>query len=231
MAEQVIVGEAVAGQAAKVLSAINKLIAGVNTSTFDLAEGLHEAKSNKYYLSLGFDTFGQYAKSLDLKVTKSYYLVRIVEVMTDAKVTRSEYEPVGIAKLRLISKLDVLDKDGKPIEYGEGVMMGDLVKSLVKDAPTIDPEEVAQVVAKLQGKTGDDEMVWLNIAVKRIVREKTILPALTLAKLHHGSVATDAEGISKDASDGQALEDVCSDYLSDPANNPTESISSGKGSK
>ena len=222
MAEQVIVGEAVAGQAAKVLSAINKLIAGVNTSTFDLAEGLHEAKSNKYYLSLGFDTFGQYAKSLDLKVTKSYYLVRIVEVMTDAKVTRSEYEPVGIAKLRLISKLDVLDKDGKPIEYGEGVMMGDLVKSLVKDAPTIDPEEVAQVVAKLQGKTGDDEMVWLNIAVTRIVRDNIVRPALDLAKAHIGTVGKDSGGIAIEPSDGRALEVLAVEFLNDPANEQSE---------
>ena len=67
----VIVGEAVAGQAAKVKKQINEIIKGVNTSTFTLAELLHEAKAKQYYLAWGHDTFGQYAKSLDLKVTKA----------------------------------------------------------------------------------------------------------------------------------------------------------------
>jgi hypothetical protein len=220
MNEPVVVGELVAGHASKVLAEVTALIKGVNTSTFDLAEKLHEVKAQKYYVSLGFDTFAAYTKSLDLRPTKSYYLSRIVEIMQAAGVARSEYEAVGIAKLRLISKLNVFE-EGKPIMYGD-LTMAECIKAMVEKAHEAEPEQVAQMVAKLQGKTGDDEMVWLNIAVKRIVREKTILPALALAKLHHGSVATDAEGISKDASDGQALEDVCADYLSDPANNPTE---------
>jgi len=67
-----VIGEAIAGQAAKVRIQIDNLIAGVNTSTFDLAELLHEAKAQQYYIAWGHDTFGQYAKSLDLKVSKSY---------------------------------------------------------------------------------------------------------------------------------------------------------------
>lgn len=221
MNDPVIVGEAVAGHASKILAEINNLIAGVNTSTFDLIERLHEAKSKKYYVPLGFDTFRQYATSLNLKVTKSYYLARIGEVMAHAGVTRSEYEPVGIAKLRAISKLNVIDDDGKNVMYG-GLTMAECIQGLVEKAKTSDPETVSLMVSKLQGKVGGDEMVWLNISVKRAVREQTILPALALAKLNHGSVAKDSDGISKDASDGQALEDVCADYLSDPNNNPTE---------
>ncbi len=220
MNEPVVVGELVAGHASKVLAEVTALIKGVNTSTFDLAEKLHEVKVQKYYVSLGFDTFAAYAKSLDLRPTKSYYLSRIVEIMQAAGVSRPEYEAVGIAKLRLITKLDIF-KDDKPVMSGD-LTMADCVKALVEKAKTTEPEEVAQIVAKLQGKTGDDEIVWLNIAVKRAVREKTILPALALAKLHHGSVAKDDEGISKDPSDGQALEDICADFLSDPNNNPTE---------
>jgi hypothetical protein len=40
-----VVGEAVAGQAAKFRDEINDLIAGINTSEFDLAERLYEVKS------------------------------------------------------------------------------------------------------------------------------------------------------------------------------------------
>lgn len=221
MIQQVIAGEAVAGHAGKVLAEITTLINGVNTSTFDLAEKLHEAKTGKYYTSLGFNTFAEYTKSLALRPTKSYYLARIVQIMADAGIPRSEYEAVGIAKLRTISKLDVLGENGEPVMHGD-LTMADCVKALVEKAKTTEPEEVAQIVAKLQGKTGEDEVVWLNIAVTRIVRENTILPALALAKLNHGSVAKDDEGISKDASDGKALEDVCAEYLADPANNPIE---------
>ena len=39
--EQVVIGEVEAGRAASVKRAINKLIHGVNQSTFDLAENLY----------------------------------------------------------------------------------------------------------------------------------------------------------------------------------------------
>jgi hypothetical protein len=104
-----IIGEAVAGRAAKVKSEIKKLIKAASTSTFDLAELLHEVKTNIYFREWGFDTFGKYAESLavdDLKTSKSYYLVRIVERMKACEIDRKTYETVGLTKLRVISKLD-----------------------------------------------------------------------------------------------------------------------------
>src|SRR5271166_3940622 len=140
-----IVGEAVAGQAAKVKKQINEIIKGVNTSTFTLAELLHEAKSKQYFLAWGHDSFIQYAKSLDLKVSKSYYLVRIVENMTAAGVTREEYEPLGIAKLRAIIELKMFDKEGKVIEF-EGLPMSDYVKELTSKAKEMPLEDIEKVV-------------------------------------------------------------------------------------
>lgn len=201
-----IVGEAVAGQAAKVRSQINSIIKGVNTSTFDLAELLHEVKTKAYYAP-EFETFGQYAESLEMKPSKSYYLVRIVENMGVAGIPRTEYEKVGIAKLRAISKIEPTDPGA-----------AEKIKALVSGAASMDLEEVNQSVAESKGLTGDDAMVWMNITLKKAARDEVIKPALALAKKNIGTVGKDSEGMAVDASDGAALEMVCADFLSDPNN-------------
>src|ERR1700688_430359 len=96
---QVIVGEAEAGQAAKVRKQLNALIKNLGTSTFDIMDLLHQIKSEKLF-SPKYNTFAEFAKTLDLKVTKSYYLVKIREVMNAAGVPRETYEPIGLSKLR-----------------------------------------------------------------------------------------------------------------------------------
>jgi hypothetical protein len=208
--EQVIVGEAIAGQSKQILSQIDALIAGVNTSTFDLAELLHKVKKNALYAPEN-ESFGEYAKGLDLKVSKSYYLVRIVEAMDFAGIPRSIYEPVGLAKLRVISrmKFDGPNAVENPVEK---------LQALVETAPTLSLEELGQQIAQAQGLTGDDAMVWINITLKKAARDEVVKPALDLAKKNIGSVGKDEDGMSKDASDGAALEAVCADFLSDPNN-------------
>lgn len=204
---QVIVGEAVAGQAKKVRKEIDALIKGVNTSTFDLAERLQSVKKNAWY-SPDYDSFGEYAKSLDLKVSKSYYLVKIVEAMNAAGIPRAEYEQIGIGKLRFISRINLAEPDAV-----------EKIKALVASAGTMDLEQVTQSVATAQGLVGDDAMVWLNITLKKAARDEVVKPALELAKKNIGTVGKDEEGNGKDASDGAALEAVCADFLSDPNNN------------
>src|SRR5689334_4531025 len=98
--QSVIVGEVEAGRAATVRRQINKLVALANTSTFDLAELLYESKSKNYFTGWGFESFAKYAKSLAIKYTKSFYLVRIVENMKAAGLERAQWEPVGMGKLR-----------------------------------------------------------------------------------------------------------------------------------
>ena len=135
--------------------------------------------------------------------------------MTAAGVPREDYEPVGIAKLRVISKLDMFDKEGKVIEF-EGLPMGDYVKEVTSKAKEMPLEDIEKVVAQLQGKTGDDEQVWLNISISKSARDNVVQPALELIKQHIGTVGKDADGNHKDASDGAALESMAAEYLSDP---------------
>ena len=207
-----VVGEAVAGQATKVLAQIYDIIKDTNKHTFNLGELLYEVKKNKYYLKLGFDTFSSYGKSLDLRITKLYYLSKIAETAEGVGIPRSVYEPVGTAKLRLISKIDLFDKDGKAVMYGD-LTMAECVKGLFEKAKDLSLEEVQQVVEKLRGKTGDDAIVWLNIGITKAARE-IVRQAIELMKLNIGTVGQDEDGKHVDASDGRAIELICADYLS-----------------
>ena len=213
MATQVIVGEAEAGRATQVRRTINKLISTANSSTFDLAELLFEAKSKNFYAGWGFESFSKYAKSLEIKYTKSYYLVRVVENMKAAGLERAVYEPVGLGKLRIISRL-------KPDTEYNGTPVSLLIRELTLKATDMSLEEVQFEVDTILGLTEDESMVWLNIRCKKSAREDVIKPALALAKKHLGTKPADGiegeEGQQKDESDGRALEMICANFLADP---------------
>lgn len=206
-----VIGEVKAGEASKVRKQITEIIQGVNKSTFTLAELLHSVKANNYYSKWNFNTFGEYARSLDLKVSKSYYLVRIIENMMIAGVPKETYEPVGIAKLRVISKLD-------PLAEFEGKPMAQFIKGLTETAKDVEMETLKEAVAHLQGQVGDEARVWLNVNVGKSQRDDVILPAIELAKKNIGTVSEDDDGMAQDASDGRALEIICAAFLADTAN-------------
>jgi hypothetical protein len=213
--EQVVVGDAEAGRAASVKRAIKKLIHGVNTNTFDLAELLYEMKHNKYYAD-DFESFSKYAKSLDLKYSKSYYLVKIVELMKGAAIERKDYEPVGLTKLRAISKLSL---EG---EF-DGVPMPMVIRELTLKAANMTYEEVEAAVNKILGLTEDESMVWVNLHVKKSVRDLVIIPAFNLAIKHMPeSQKVDDEGNAVDPGKGAACEVICANFLADPNWNPPE---------
>lgn len=207
-----IIGEVEAGRSNKVRTQIKKLILAASTSAFDLAELLHEAKSNNYYRDWGFETFPKYAESLavgDMKTSKCYYLVRMVEKMKACDIVRATYEPVGRTKLRVIVRLDPeADYQGTPGKQA--------IKELVAKAGQLSFDELSDAVDELLGEVGDSAMCWLNIHVKKLTRENVILPAIELARKHIGSVATDEEGNAVDASEGAALEVICANFLADP---------------
>jgi hypothetical protein len=131
--------------------------------------------------------------------------------MNAAGLTREQYEPVGLTKLRTLS---VLNKELEK-EFN-GVPMPLVVNQLTLKAPQMTAEEVQYEVDTILGLTEDESMVWVNIHVKKLARENVIKPALALLKKHIGSVGPDEEGNYKDPSDGQALEFMAANTLADP---------------
>jgi hypothetical protein len=222
MYEEVIAGEAQAGESAEVRQELENLIHTINTSTFDVAELLHKVKSKHYYQTYGFNTFLEYVAELEIKTRKAQYLVRIVDIMEQVRIDREDYQPIGIAKLREITSLDVTDSDGDPAVYddpekGETHLMSDIIKGLISKAPEMSLGEIKKYVKILKGFVGDNDIVWLNICVNSQALSETINPALALAKQNLGTASLNDEGVAQDYSDGKALEIIAVEYLNDPA--------------
>lgn len=208
-----IVGDADVSRATHVRRRITNLVKAANTGFFDLAELFHESKKNQYPAMWGFESFSAYGKALskdyNFKWTKIYYMTRIMENMEAAKLERAQYEQVGTTKLRMISRL-------KPDTEFNGVAVSILIRELTLKAGQMTPEEVQYEVDKILGLTEDESMSWLNVRVKKLAKDNVIMPAMALAKKHVGSVGTDDEGQSQDASDGRCLELICANFLADP---------------
>jgi hypothetical protein len=210
-----IVGQKVAGESAKTRKQLEQLIKKVNSSAFDIAELLHKIKKNGFYE--GFTTFQEYTKTLELKPRKAQYLRRIAEVMDEVDIPREKYEPLGIAKLREITSLNVNDTWINPEDKSE-TSMSAFITGFIDKGKEMSLEEVKGHVRTLKGLIGDEAMGWLHLYMKQLAIDNVARPALELAKAQIGSVAKDDEGISKDATDGQAAESIFASFLADPAN-------------
>jgi len=202
-----IVGEIEAGIAAKKRKQLTTLINNINSSNFDLMDLLYEIKVNEYFKPK-CDTFNEYVQSIDIKPGTAYYFVRIKEAMGKANVPRETYEPLGMSRCRMVAQL--IDKEPEVI-----------VKA-VETAKTSTLKEFQEIVDAALGNVGEEAMGWLNVKIKKAALA-VVQQAIGLAKKHIGSVGKDSEGMSIDCSDGQALEAIALDWLSDLANNPDKS--------
>jgi len=210
-----IIGQQVAGEAAKVRMELEQLISKVNTSAYDIGELLHKIKKNGYYD--GFVTFQEYVKTLQIKPRKAQYLRRIAEVMDIMEVPREKYEPLGIAKLREITSLDVNGTWTNPDTQVE-ISLKTFITAFIEKGEEMNLEDIKLHVQTLKGLADEDAMGWVNLYMKKMAIEQVVRPALDMAKMMIGSVGKDDEGVSKDASDGAAAEVVFVSFLNDPAN-------------
>ena len=98
------------------------------------------------------------------------------------------------------------------VEYIVGIteqaMAGRDIKLIEKD------------VRILKGEVGENDMVWRNFRLPRMVDENTIAPALEKAAINIGTVATDENGMAKEVQDWRKLEVVCVEYLTDAQSDP-----------
>src|SRR5208282_5166354 len=155
-------GEAVAGHAA-MIQALRKRMLLLSTdltrNTFDLAEAFLEAQESHCYAEWGFDSLGDYASlELGIKHRKAQYLARIVKVCRECGVSRKDYEPVGVTKLREITTLDSGSTFYNPDTKMHEPMTDHIVR-LIAEAPENASVEVDQEVARLKGMTGDNAML------------------------------------------------------------------------
>jgi len=212
MQDIVIVGEAEAGEAAKVRGALTKAIRQVNVSTFDIIELVHKVQSKRMYTT---PTFYEYLKTLDFKVQKLKYLARIGEFMERAEISRAEAENIGVTKMRAISRLDPATTYTNPVT-NEAVPMIEYINALLAAAPTTTSDKLEENIRILKGEVGENDMTWLNIRVSRLTKTNVIDVAFSKAATNIGDVGTDKDGIAIKPSDARKLEIICVAYNLDP---------------
>ena len=223
MQDTVIVGAVEPGERAEVTRALKRLIKQVNTNLFDIAELLFKAKTRHLYTE---PTFIEYAVSLGLKKRKAEYLERIARIMDGAGIPRTEYEPIGIAKLRAITRLHPLTKEGAVNMYTNPVTqeshpMAEYIVGITEQALAgRDIKDIEKDVRVLKGEVGENDMVWRNFRLPRVVDENTIAPALEKAAINIGTVATDENGVAKEVQDWRKLEVLAVEYLHDTTTDP-----------
>lgn len=218
MYEQVLVGEQVAGRAARVRAKLKDLTNDVKSSTFDLADLLFEAQENNYPAAWGYSSIVEYGKEeLGLKKRKTQYLTRITKVCRQVGLKRERYEPSGISKLRAITTLDPEGSFWNVIEHVSEPLDEHIVR-LVLDSDTMSVEQVEEEVLRLKGRTGIDRPVLRTTSYPKSVWDNVIKPARELARRLLGSSGRDDEGNAKEYSDGACDEVIHAAFLADPNN-------------
>lgn len=201
-----------AGRAFEVKKELESLMGKVELDTLSIGELLYEVKSNNYFINFGLESFKEYTNTLPFKYSKTRYLVKIIEVMKFLNIPKKDYEKAGIAKLREITSLDPNSYYINP-ETSEEKPMSEYIIGLIEVAPEKELNEIKEAVRKLKGIKSEDEFVWLNISVKKDVRDLTIIPALEKARMEIGSTGQDLAGNYIDASDGACLELLAVEFL------------------
>lgn len=216
----VIVGEITAGRAAAVRKQLLLLSEDLKERTFDLAEILFGAVENRLISQWGYGSLGEYSETeLDIKERRARYLVRIVRVCKAAEVSRTQYEPLGVTKLREITALDP-DGEFYNKETGQNEPLLAHIKRLLRDANFLKVSEITDEVKRLKGQTGENEMIVRSYSVTRSCWDNTVKRAMEKARQLLGSQNRDEQGNALEYSDGAVLECICANFLADPNNAP-----------
>ena len=212
------IGEPVAGQAATLRKRMRILAADLTKHTCDLAEAFLQAQETRCYAEWGFESLGDYAElELGVKPRKAQYLARIARVCRDCGVARKDYEPVGVTKLREITRLDLgvtyYNADEKTHES-----MVDHIVRLIAEAPENSTVEVEEEVARLKGQTGENAMVHRGYKITLSCWDNVIAPCFESIRKRLGSAGRDGTGAAREYTDGNVVECLCAEYNADPRN-------------
>jgi hypothetical protein len=216
MHEVVMVGEQVAGRAARVREKLKDLTSDIKASTFDVADLLFEAQENNYPAAWGYASTVEYGiEELGIKKRKTQYLTRITKVCRQVGLKRERYEPSGISKLREITTLDpegtywnALDHVNEPLD--------EHIVRLILDSDKMTVEQVALEVAKLKGQVGKDQRVIRSYSTDITTWTNVISEAIEKARKYLGSKGRDEEGNAREFSEGECYECICATFLADP---------------
>jgi len=224
-----IIGEAGAGQeaarSAEVLKKLESLTKGIEKETFDIAEPLAEVREQRYFELWNYETFWAYAAAaLGIGKRQAQYLLRIVAVSEIMGIPRAKYENLGISKVKEIFSLD---PHGFFTNHAAATNepLHEHIAKLLDSASAMSFEDIKAEVARLKGMDKENSLVWIRTKMTKSAKENVYDKAVELARAQLGSAGRDEEGTAVEYSEGAALEVICSDFLSDPNNQPEETES------
>ena len=126
--------------------------------------------------------------------------------------TRIQYEPAGISKLREITTLNpegtFWNKETRVSEP-----LDEHIVRLILDADTMTVPVVKEEVARLKGQVGPDRPVTHSYTAPQSAYENVIKAAIELARRMLGSAGRDDEGNAVEYKDGACLECICASFL------------------
>lgn len=179
-----------------------------------------EAKDNSYATAWGFSSLTEYAeKELNLKKRKAEYLIRIMRVARAVGLTRAQFEPCGVSKLREICTLDPEGSYWNPDTHANEDLAEHIVR-LILDHDKLNVQQTKDEVARLKGMVGPNRMVIRSCSVTQSAWENVIQPAYELARRILGSQSRDDSGNAVEYKDGTCLEIICASFLADVNNQP-----------
>jgi hypothetical protein len=187
---------------------------------FDQGDLFVEVDREAHWMTLGHESAEEYYRSINIDISKReiLYRAKVSRSMAALGLTRADYAPARLSKLKIITELDVAGQIVDPdTEIAEP--LAPIMCRLVAAAPFKKLSEIREEVDMLLGKTGDDEdgMTWFNWPIRRDAKQ-VVLDAIELARAQSGDTIDIHDKTLKELSDAAALERIAADYLADPNN-------------
>lgn len=198
MTEEIIVSDM---RVLEVKTRIEKISNGLQSSVFDLAELLSEARAGKFHLKWGYGRFGDWlekASGLDMSERTAFYLMAIIEKAKALEIPREQLKAVKMSKLKEIFTLDTDTQ-------------ADDIKQLVVAAQQDTLSIVRQKVQEVKSGHGEEPYVFVTYKLKASVKKMVVDAAFETVRKLYGD-KKDANGEPYDLSDSGCLELVCADF-------------------
>lgn len=207
-------------RADQVADELKQLDSNSTNIAFDQGELLLEIEKEAHYATKGFVSAEDFYKSLNLDVSirELQYRRGVVRTMNTLGLSRADYAPAKISKLKVIAKLNPAGEIVDPItEIAEP--LAPIMVRLVAAAPQMKLSEVEEQVDILLGKSGEEGSLftWFNWPILTDAKQ-VVMDAIELARTHSGDTVDINDKTAKQLSDAAALERVAADYLADPNN-------------
>jgi hypothetical protein len=187
---------------------------------FDQGDLFVEVDREAHWMTLGHESAEEYYRSLNIDISKREILYRskVSRSMAALGLTRADYAPARLSKLKIITELDVAGQIVDPdTEIAEP--LAPIMVRLIQAAPFKKLSEIREEVDILLGKTGDeeDDLTWLNLPIRRDAKQ-VVEQAIELARALSGDTIDVTSGELKDISTATALERISADFLASPSN-------------